>query len=167
MDAGVAAVLGAAIGGLAAFGTSWFGFRVARLQIKSSESQAERQRRFESLRERREPRSQAYADLLDVAQEVLDLLRAKSRDELYGRIDDLNNSVRKQRAVVALAGPESVARAAAVLAQSVVELRNNLLHMHPKALSGFSSVEVALESFTRAARAALEDDGNPEPAVRL
>jgi hypothetical protein len=66
VDAGVAAVLGAAIGGglagLTAVGTSWFNMRVTRLQNTMQKTEAARQRRFESLQERREPRSKAYTD---------------------------------------------------------------------------------------------------------
>jgi hypothetical protein len=167
VDAGVAAVVGAAIGGglagLTAAGTSWFGLRTTRLQLKSQESQAERQRRFESLRERREPRSQAYADLVDVVQEVLDLFRAVSREEAYARIDELNNLTRKRRAVVALAGPENVAQAATELSRTVSTLRNVIMHQGPQEQRTLLAVRDALEAFTNVARAALEDDGDGLP----
>lgn len=160
------AAIGGGLAGLTAVGTSWFGLRSTRLQLKSQESEAERQRRFESLRERREPRSQAYAELLDAAQEVLDLFRAASREEAYARVEELNNSVRKRRAVVALAGPENVAVAAADLAGMVAQLRNGIVHQHPEVPRMLMAVQGALEKFTNEARAALEDDGNGhEPAV--
>nr|WSW71010.1 hypothetical protein OG461_35185 [Streptomyces sp. NBC_00995] len=167
MDAGVAAVVGAAIGGglagLTATGTSWFNLRVARLQHKAQETEAARQRRFESLRERREPRSQAYADLVDVVQELLDLFRAVSQEEAHARIDELNDSARKRRAVVALAGPENVARAAAELSRTVATLRNRVLHQDSQARRTVLAVQDSLEAFTDVARAALEDDGTGHP----
>ncbi|MER5666677.1 hypothetical protein [Streptomyces mirabilis] len=165
--AGVAAVVGAAIGGglagLTAVGASWFRLRVARLQSKAQETEAARQRRFESLRERREPRSKAYADLLDGGQEVLDLSRSSWQSELVDRIESVNASVRKRRATVAIVGPKNVAQAAADLARAVAAFRNAALHLRPETPRSVSDVEVALELFTRAARAALEDDGDGPP----
>ncbi|WP_432043775.1 hypothetical protein [Streptomyces cadmiisoli] len=164
MDAGLAAVLGAAIGGglagLTAVGTGLFGLRTARLQLKHQESEAARQRRFESLRERREPRSKAYAELLDAGQEVLDLLRSSaSMDDMAERIDDLYVTVRKRRAAVAIVGPELVAIAATGIAVAVGQMRNEVMHL--RAFKTISGVEHALETFTRAARTALEDEGDP------
>ncbi|MFI5881681.1 hypothetical protein [Streptomyces sp. NPDC051554] len=164
VDAGVAAVVGAAIGGglagLAAFGTSWFNLRVTHAQNKALSAEAARQRRFEGLQERREPRSKAYADLVDTGQEVLDLLRTR-RNELYEHIEELNSKVRKRRAAVAIVGPVSVVGPASDLAAAVTMLRN--LVMHNRNLDS-SSVETALEKFTSAARRALEDDGDRPPA---
>lgn len=160
------AAIGGGLAGMTAIGTSWFGLRSTHLQLKANESEAARQRRFESLTERREPRSQAYADLVDATQEVLDLFRAASREEAYARIEELNNSIRKRRAVVALAGPGNVAVAAADLAGMVAQLRNGIVHQHPEVPRMLMAVQGALEKFTNEARAALEDDGNGhEPAV--
>lgn len=166
VDAGAAAVVGAAIGGglagLTAVGTSWFNLRVTRLQSKAQETEAARQRRFESLRERREPRAKAYADLIDAVQEVIDLFHATSHAELVERIASLNSSVRKRRATVALVGPERVARIAALLASSVADFRNAVVHQVPDALRSIDNIEVTLEAFTIVARGALEDDGEHE-----
>ncbi|MGW0854193.1 hypothetical protein [Streptomyces sp. NPDC002690] len=161
VDAGAAAVVGAAIGGglagLTALGTSWFNLRVTGLQSRALATESARQRRFESLRERREPRSKAYADLVDAGQEVLDLTRS-SREELHDLIDGLYRTIRKRRAAVAIVGPAAVVQSASNLAQSVSRLRNEIEHL--RQFTAISDVEVALELFTRAARAALEDDGD-------
>lgn len=155
--------MGAAIGGtlasLAAAGTGWFTVRVARLQKETQQAEAARQPRFESLRERREPRSKAYADFLDAGQEVLDLLRSSSSMEnMAERIDHLYSTARKRRAAVAIVGPEPVALSATELLRNVAVMRNEVMHL--RRFSGISDVERALELFTMAARAALEDDGD-------
>ena len=166
VDAGVAAVVGAAIGGglagLTAVGTGLFGLRQARLQLEHQESEAARQRRFEGLRERREPRSKAYADLLDAGQEILDLLRSfSSMEDMAERIDNLYATARKRRAAVAVVGPEHAARAASDLIRTVAVMRNEVIHL--RRFHAISDVEIALELFTRAARIALEDDGDRAP----
>jgi hypothetical protein len=77
------------------------------------------------------------------------------------RIDNLYSTARKRRAAVAIVGPEPVALSATELLRNVAVMRNEV--MHQRRFSGISDVEVALELFTRAARAALEDDGDGPP----
>ncbi|MGW7083591.1 hypothetical protein ACWGH2_08840 [Streptomyces sp. NPDC054871] len=71
MDAGLAAVLGAAVGALgtggAAVFTSWW-------TATTQERQSRRQIRFEHLRDRREPRSRAYAEVVAQVQKMGRLL---------------------------------------------------------------------------------------------
>ncbi|MGA5452055.1 hypothetical protein ACPCVO_36025 [Streptomyces umbrinus] len=161
MDAGLAAVLGAAIGGLTAFGTSWFGFRTARLQLQHQESEAARQRRFESLTERRGPRSQAYADFIAAGQELIDSMYG-SKEDFLTQFETLQARIRKRRSNIAIAGPDSVVQAAGEFADEVRKFRNELAHGavrgHPLHHKG--RFERPLDGFARAARASLEDDGD-------
>ncbi|WP_371538349.1 hypothetical protein OG210_21790 [Streptomyces sp. NBC_00466] len=166
MDAGVAAVLGAAIGGgltgFTALGTGMFGLRTARLQLGSQESEAARQRRFESLTERRGPRSQAYAEFVAAGQELVDALHV-GRDEFLTQYEDLQSNIRKWRSTVAIAGPDVVALSAGIFADEVRNLRNELAHGrlegHPANQGRL--LEARLDAFAKAARRALEDEGHP------
>jgi hypothetical protein len=171
VDAGVAAVVGAAIGGglagLTAIGTGWFALRVARLQVTSQETQAERQRRFESLRERREPRAKAYADFLDAGQQVVDLL-IRGHEDLPGALITQMRAMSKLAAKVSVMGPASVSAATTEVMVAIASVRARLLADGPTDVVEFMlSVDVTgpLSVFMEAARAALEDDGTPEPAV--
>ncbi|MFK0020451.1 hypothetical protein [Streptomyces sp. NPDC090798] len=130
-----------------------------RLQKETQQAEAARQRRFESLRERREPCAKAYADLLDAGQEVLDLLRSSSSmEDMAECIDNLYSTARKRRAAVAIVGPEPVALSATELLRNVAVMRNEVMHL--RRFSGISDVARAPGLFTMAARAALEDDGD-------
>ncbi|MFE4959627.1 hypothetical protein ACFRCW_37990 [Streptomyces sp. NPDC056653] len=165
MDAGIAAVMGAAIGGgltgLTAFGTGMFGLRTARLQLKTQESEAARQRRFESLQERRGPRSQAYAEFIAAGQEIVDALHGRE-PAFMEQYETLISAIRKRRAVVAIAGPEAVVQAAGEFADEVRSLRNDLVHGvrkgHP--FNHMREIEGRLDAFAKAARTALEDEGH-------
>ncbi|MEU1457618.1 hypothetical protein [Streptomyces avermitilis] len=166
MDAGVAAVVGAAIGGglagLTAFGTGLFGLRQARLQLKHQESEAARQRRFESLTERRGPRSQAYAEFVAAGQDLIDALYGQER-EFHEQFEGLWEAIRKRRSTVAIAGPDAVVKAAGEFADEVRSFRNDLAHQrrrgHP--FNEKHRFERRLDAFTKAARTALEDEGHP------
>ncbi|MET9848855.1 hypothetical protein [Streptomyces ossamyceticus] len=166
MDAGVAAVVGAAIGGglagLAAFGTSWLSVRTTRLQLKAQESEAARQRRFESLTERRGPRSQAYAEFVAAGQDLIDALYGQE-EEFHQQFEGLWENIRKRRSTVAIAGPDAVVMEAGQFADEVRSFRNDLMHSrtrrHP--FNEKHRFERRLDSFTKAARTALEDEGHP------
>jgi hypothetical protein len=166
VDAGVAAVVGAAIGGglagLAAFGTSWLSLRTTRLQLKAQESEAARQRRFESLTERRGPRSEAYAAFVAAGQELVDALYGQER-EFHEQFEALWENIRKRRSTVAIAGPEAVVKAAGEFADEVRSFRNDLAHTrirrHP--FNEKHRFERRLDAFAKAARTALEDEGYP------
>ncbi|MFE9865854.1 hypothetical protein ACFYPZ_24470 [Streptomyces sp. NPDC005506] len=165
MDAGLAAVVGGAIGGslagLTAVGTSWFTLRVARLQVASQETEAARQRRFEGLRERREPRAKAYADFTTGGQRVVDLL-LRGHEDLYGALTTELHALSKLRATVTIWGPESVALAAAEVLVASASVSARIARESPPGPMQFimsSDVAGPLNGFIEAARAALEDDG--------
>ncbi|MFE4919024.1 hypothetical protein [Streptomyces sp. NPDC056661] len=171
VDAGTAAVMGAAIGGgltgLAALSTSWFSLRVARLQRSTQEREAARQRRFESARERREPRAKAYADFVAVGQEVVDLL-LRGHEDLSAALFTQLNAMGKLRAVVAIWGPEPVANAAAEVVVAMAMVTARITSERPPGPIQFtmaSDVSGPLNQFIEAARAALEDDGNEPEQV--
>ncbi|MFE4991443.1 hypothetical protein ACFRH4_08835 [Streptomyces mirabilis] len=172
VDAGVAAVVGAAIGGglagLTAVSTSWFSLRVARLQHKAQETEAARQRRFESLRERREPRAKAYADFLAISHAVVDLIIMGRQDVPEALMTQLS-SMHKLHATVAVWGPEAVADAAAEVVVATALVMGRLkLEEPPEAVQvGMSTlVNEPLLRFTEVARSALEDNGTDHrPAV--
>ncbi|MET8511954.1 hypothetical protein [Streptomyces sp. NPDC005077] len=165
MDSGIAAVIGAAIGGgltgLTAFGTGLFGLRTARLQLSSQESEAARQRRFESLQERRGPRSQAYAEFIAAGQELIDAMYGEQQDFLT-QFEALQANIRKRRSSVAIAGPDSVVQASGEFADEVRKFRNELargaIRGHPLHHKG--RFERPLDGFAKAARTALEDEGH-------
>ena len=114
MDAGLAAVLGAAVGavgtGLAALASGWLGARNVQQQIVAQFIQADHQRRFEHTRERREPRSQAYAELIAQTQSVGALITAMHHSQSYTQ-DDVRAAleeiikVLRARARVMVEGP--------------------------------------------------------------
>ncbi|MET9510745.1 hypothetical protein ABZX62_20185 [Streptomyces flavidovirens] len=166
MDAGMAAVVGAAIGGgltgLTALGTGLFGLRTARLQLNSQESEAARQRRFDSLQERRGPRSQAYAEFVSAGQELIDSLYDRNQQDFLSTFEALQGNIRKRRSNVAIAGPEAVVRAAGVFADEVRVFRNALAHgpMRDHPFNHKHKLERPLEAFAKAARTALEDEGH-------
>ncbi|WP_229911101.1 hypothetical protein [Streptomyces aurantiogriseus] len=165
VDAGVAAVLGAAIGGglagLTAVGTSWFNLRVARLQHEAQETEAARQRRFEVLRERREPRSMAYSNFLSEGQEVIDIVRSRLGEaDLKDELLPLLKRLQKQRANVAVVGPQPAADAAFAFLKAFAEFRIEFCRDNPDAWKKAVKAEALLEQFTLAVRAVLEDDGS-------
>lgn len=162
--------MGAAIGGglaaLTAIGTSWFNIRVARLQHAVQEIEAARQRRFEVLRERREPRERAYADFLTEGQEILDIIRSRYRDEdLRDELWSLLGRLNKQRSRVVIVGPASVADAATAFMMAYSEFRAEFHAGNQDAWKKGVLAQTVLERFTVAARAALEDDGSSPDEV--
>lgn len=164
MDAGIAAVLGAAIGGLltglTAVGTGLFGLKTTRLQLESQESEAARRRRFESLTERRAPRSQAYADFIAAGQELVDVLHGKP-EEFHRQYATIQSNIRKRRAAVAIAGPDAVVAAAGEFADAVRSMRNDLVHGKSNQPFRYRhEMERRLDAFAKAARTALEDEGS-------
>ncbi|MEV3886039.1 hypothetical protein AB0K38_08060 [Streptomyces griseoincarnatus] len=164
MDAGVAAVVGAAIGGglagLTAIGTGLFGLRQARLQLKHQESEAARQRRFESLTERRGPRSEAYADFIAAGQELVDVLHGR-QEEFHQQYATIQSHIRKRRAAVAIAGPDAVVAAAGEFADAVRSMRNDLAHgKRNQPFRYRHEMEQRLDAFAKTARTALEDEGS-------
>ncbi|MET7351563.1 hypothetical protein [Streptomyces mirabilis] len=120
-----------------------------------------RQRRFESMRELRDPRAKAYADFVIAGQEVVDLL-LRGHENLVAALMTKLNAMVKLRAAVAIWGPESVATAAAevVVAGAIVTARVQSENPPgPVQFSMSSDVSTPLNEFIEVARAALEDDG--------
>ncbi|MFE7029432.1 hypothetical protein ACFU9Y_03915 [Streptomyces sp. NPDC057621] len=165
VDSGVAAVVGAAIGGglagLTALGSGLFGLRAARLQLVAQEQEAVRQRRFESLQERRGPRSQAYAEFVAAGQDLVDALYGEEQ-EFREQFDALWANIRKRRASVSIAGPDAVVNAAAAFGDEVRSFRNE--YMHNRIRRPFNErhrFERRLDVFAKVARTVLEDEGHP------
>lgn len=184
MDAGLAAVLGAAVGAIGTGGaavlTSWW-------STASQERQSNRQLRFEHLRERREPRSKAYADVVAHVQRMGRRLDAfnhsrsfpDERPEEYPDPEELD-TLADLCARVAVEGPAEVAEQVALLlacareaceAAAVVDVsyafRNDDQEDRvERSLSVTAALSEALGRFMAHARLALDDDGSTAPPVR-
>ncbi|WP_430376678.1 hypothetical protein [Streptomyces sp. B1-3] len=157
------AAIGGGLAGLTAVGTGLFGLRQARLQLEHQESEAARQRRFESLTERRGPRSQAYAEFVAAGQDLIDALYGREQ-EFHQQFEGLWEMIRKRRSTVAIAGPAAVVRAAGDFANEVRSFRNEVAHgrlQGPRIFNEKQRFERRLDAFTKAARTALEDEGHP------
>ncbi|RLL67003.1 hypothetical protein [Streptomyces sp. Z26] len=155
------AAIGGGLAGLTAVGTGLFGLRQAHLQLKHQESEAARQRRFESLTERRGPRSQAYAEFVAAGQDLIDALYGQEQ-EFHEQFQGLWEAIRKRRSTVAIAGPDFVVKAAGQFSDEVRSFRNDLAHgrISTNPLNEKHRLERRLDSFTQAARTALEDEGH-------
>jgi hypothetical protein len=137
MDAGLAALLGAAVGALgtaAAAGVSgFFAQSQTKLQIEAQERQADRQIRADHISQLREPRRQAYAEFsshaaeqlkrLERAAEVLaadPYLEEEASPLLEESMDPAYNSA---YARITMAGPEDVVYLATVVAEALADAR--------------------------------------------
>jgi hypothetical protein len=165
---GIAGVAGTLVGTL---GASWFGFRQARVQVAEARAEAERQRRFESLTERRGPRQTAYADFIVTCREAYDLLNAVNHaddDQFpHGQYRTVLSKLRTREASVAVMGPEDAASKANDTLVAVMTAKNYLVNGRPRAeqLAKVDLVRQAISHFTVAARSALEDHGEPPPTT--
>lgn len=186
MDAGVAAVLGATVGALgtaiAAVTTGWIGARNVQQQVTAQLFQMAQQQRFEHVRDRRDPRSQAYADLIAQTQAVGHLINVATRSETYtveGARDVIEETATllRYRARVAVEGPGHVAEATDAVCEAATGCRNALTALAglpgaPPELQVRSRDELiahcgehletldeALGDFIEVARQALDDDG--------
>ncbi|MGA4950940.1 hypothetical protein [Streptomyces lydicamycinicus] len=180
MDAGLAGllggVIGAAVGALGAAGSAYITGRKAeqqtRLHVQAQLAQAQWQLRLEHLNQRREPRAQAYAEVLALANEVLQLAeRAIERQEtldedgfrvLAQQIQEKEEGFDPLYTRVLLEGPEAM-----VEPTHTMEIA---LHHIPGDLGAFpdyddydgvceyrNRVTVAVRHFVEAARIALND----------
>ncbi|MGW1337825.1 hypothetical protein ACWD7B_26415 [Streptomyces rubiginosohelvolus] len=126
MDAGVAAILGAAVGAcgtaIAAGVTGFFGRSHAKLQLAAQREQLERQIRADMATQLREPRRQAYASFDAELQSRLDQLAAASAtldsdplrlDVAAQQLGDHEPTVSESYRHVAMQGPEDIAYVAA------------------------------------------------------
>ncbi|MCI3276970.1 hypothetical protein [Streptomyces cylindrosporus] len=184
----MAAVLGAAVGafgtGAAALTSGWLGARTARQQIVAQHMHADQQRRFEHARDRREPRSQAYADLIAQTQKVGALINVMNRAEVYpadGVHEVMEQVTQLLRcfARVAVEGPISVVDSAGYVGEAASGCRDvvaalvSLPGASPElqAMSRAELVERCREDveslaanlavFVSEAREALDDNGAP------
>ncbi|MGW0836585.1 hypothetical protein [Streptomyces prunicolor] len=186
MDAGIAALLGAAVGavgtGAAAVASGWLGARTAQQQIIAQHIQADQQRRFEHARDRREPRSQAYADLIAQTQKIGTLVNEMNGAETYAT-DDVHNVMEETtkllrcRARVAVEGPVKVADTTEGVIEAVTDCRDALMALaslpgappelqatsRPELIElcrdGVESLAESLTVFVDEAREALDDNG--------
>jgi hypothetical protein len=159
MDAewvGIAGVAGTLVGTL---GTSWIGSRNLKTQLAAQQSEADRQRRYDSVKERRESRQKAYEEFLRVAHVLEDLF-----DELPGweSLRPVFAELHERRTTVVVVGPEQVShRADAVVGAFTAALFRHGREGEAGADSSDTSGEI--QRFAAAARRALEDDGSDPP----
>ncbi|MFE6158163.1 hypothetical protein ACFQ7F_04500 [Streptomyces sp. NPDC056486] len=176
MDAGLAAVLGAAVGALgtggAAVFTSWW-------TATTQERQSHRQIRFEHLRERREPRSRAYAEVVAQVQKMgrqLDKVEEpdRTRDQSLDGFPQELSRLADLCARVAVEGPASIAdqaqrileqaRDAFSAASGLLEVAADEIDEHEEELwrSRYATMDLNTElgRFMDLARRALDDDGS-------
>ncbi|MET9222214.1 hypothetical protein ABZX65_26080 [Streptomyces sp. NPDC003300] len=158
MDAGVAGVLGAAIGGglavITAVGTSWFQLRMAKVQSQAQQLEAARERRFQAITERRVPRQKAYEDFLDISHRIEELFEDLPEWSVHKH---LWRELPQRGATVAVVGPEAVAEAA----QTAIDTFTLALFRHGRDDHAEHTDTIApVRAFAAAARRALEDDGN-------
>ncbi|MEU5958756.1 hypothetical protein [Streptomyces sp. NPDC047525] len=186
MDAGVAAVLGAAVGavgtGLAALASGWLGARNVQQQIIAQHIQADHQRLFEHARERREPRSQAYAELVTQTQTVGNLISSMNSsgdytpEKVRAALEEITKTLRA-RARVMVEGPLEVAVSTEYLIETMCDFSDRLRSLAsmpggPPELQAIprealieqcseelNSLAEGLEAFVEAARQALDADG--------
>ncbi|GAA3505603.1 hypothetical protein GCM10019016_127160 [Streptomyces prasinosporus] len=136
MDPGTAAILGGAVGalvtGTAALASAWLRARAVRQQTTAQRLQADQQREFEQARARREARSKAYADLIDLTQvvgtTVLEMIRSESYDEDgVRRVLDQLGELLSRSARVQFEGPVSLIASTHAIVQAVIACRKTLM----------------------------------------
>ncbi|MEU6965040.1 hypothetical protein [Streptomyces chrestomyceticus] len=180
MDAGLAGllggVIGAAVGALGAAGSAYITGRKseqqARLHVQAQQAQAQWQLRLEHLNQRREPRAQAYAAVLALANEVLQLAeraldRQEAQDEngfraLAQQIREKEERIEPLYTRVLLEGPEAMVEPTRTMEIAI--------HHIPGELGAFpdfddyfgvceyrNHVTAAVRQFVEAARIALND----------
>lgn len=137
MDAGLAALLGAAVGTIGTAAAAWVSGFFARsqmkLQIEAQERQAERQIRADHVSQLREPRRQAYSEFSSQAaaqlkrlQQAADALAADPYLEgqasplLRESLDPTYNSAYHR---ITMAGPEDVVYLATAVSEALAEAK--------------------------------------------
>jgi hypothetical protein len=191
MDAGLAAVLGAAVGaigsGTAAFMTGWWASRQTRWQLEGQQSLAREQVRFEHLKERREPRSQAYSDFITHIEKMsvgshaaLHALLADDESvvrEFEDSLTEWRNQLNKLLSRVCLEGPQEIVHPATQAYRHVLDFSHrislNSLYAQREGVDQTvarvgeqfnlitESVDIPLEIFIESARQVLDDHGTP------
>jgi hypothetical protein len=185
MDAGMAAVLGAAVGALgtggAAFTTGWWGAKQTRLQISTQDSQSRRQLRFSHLSERREPRSAAYVEYISQAQNLqrkfselaprIVITQTSETADMAAGLEEENRKLQELAARVCVEGPASIVEPAQRLKDVagkcsmfclVMHMENSELKRSGTAPTVVAQIAVELSSgisnFTESARISLDED---------
>ncbi|MGO4423448.1 hypothetical protein AB4Z54_33360, partial [Streptomyces sp. MCAF7] len=94
--------------------------------------------------------------------ELVDALYGQKQD-LLRQFETLQSNIRKRRSIVAIAGPEAVVIAAGASADEVRTFRNEIAHgeMRSHPFNQRHRLERRLDTFAKAARTALEDEGHP------
>lgn len=178
MNAAWVGVIGAAVGGgiagVTAIGTSYFQLRLSRAQLKAQKEEANRQRRYESLVERRQPRADAYAAFLEVCTQAIhaiarNITDAKEAGTTVRMIPQSSPPLTTESAAVSIAGPRSVAERCDAFIMAFVQLAPiqyipGPSGNEPQVMSHIVHLHHLINEFTEAARAALEDHGE-EPNV--
>ncbi|MER6160734.1 hypothetical protein ABT147_35250 [Streptomyces sp. NPDC001868] len=186
MDPGTAAILGAAVGalgtGAAALASAWLGARAVRQQTAAQHLQADQQRQFEQARARREARSKAYADLIDLTQvvgtRVLEMNRSESYDEdSVRRVLEQLGELLSRSARVQVEGPVSLIASTDAIVKAVIACRKTLMALavlpgappelrdEPRATltqrcrADLKTLGGALDEFVKEARGVLGNDG--------
>ncbi|MDC2953404.1 hypothetical protein PO587_02920 [Streptomyces gilvifuscus] len=154
------AAIGGGLAGLTAMGTSWFNLKTTRQQLAAQQQEAARQRRSESIRERREPRAKCYADFMAGGQQFITVLR-QAQDQGPSAVHSQAKILDELRHPVVIWGPESVAAAAYAVCGAAGSLSYKIRTEHvPAPIMHGLEVAERLRDFIEAARAALEEDGN-------
>ncbi|WP_148081808.1 hypothetical protein [Streptomyces botrytidirepellens] len=182
VDSGIAAILGAVVGALgtggAAVVTGVWAAKTAQHQAAAQDAQARRQLRAEHVRERRGPRSKAYADFVAQAR-VIERALGRYQDSHILEMGQFNQEVDKLDYLgvqVLLEGPPSVIRPSQDLIscahRCMRPLRVSIAALHEfgdesseyaaaKSAVGDVGFELIAEvkDFAEAARRVLDDDG--------
>lgn len=168
-------VIGAAVGGLSTTAAAYVTGRKAeaqtRLQIETQLTQHREQHRTEYLRERREPRAQAYTNFLASVDEITDILESAFTDgqddpqhvrdrhqEAEQKLQDLQHVISR----VHLEGPDLILIPAHKVV-TAIKLVLSALEERPEDVAPFSGlrekIPAAVSHFVWLAREALEDEG--------
>jgi hypothetical protein len=153
---------------LATFGTSWFNLRQTKLQLAAQQTEAERQRRFDSVKDRREPRERAFTEFLAAAQDGMDAVARNiadaKRDGTRVQMVPRSVSVNRQAAAVSMIGPTEVSKKSDAYLMTLVSMFGTEYIPGPGGteavvMSNFVRLNERLHAFTDVARAALENHG--------
>ncbi len=182
VDSGIAAILGAAVGALgtggAAFVTGLWTARATQRQLEAQDAQAKRQLRVEHIRERREPRSKAYADFVAQARAV-ERATGRYRDSHTLDMDGFHQEVDKLDYLgvhVSLEGPQLLIPSSQEVVRCAHRFIKPLRHAiamhqqfgdpsdeHAQAASALADVGfefiAKMKDFTEAARLVLDEEG--------
>lgn len=176
MNAAWVGIVGVAVGGVlagaTAVGTSWFQLRLARIQQEAQEKEADRQRRYDSLVERRPPKTKAYQEFMLEAQEISERIGqdiANARRTGIGQefgMGPMAVNVTRKHTAVAIHGPQDVKDSADAIVEVLVQLAPMTFMPgaggnEPQVMDLFRRLGVHMALFNAAARRALEDDGRP------